>query len=199
MKKIGLKNAPKKEKKPPTKEMKGLQLVMGGVFLLIVRLLVTNGLDSLSLLAAGILFAAGFIRWRKQPGSKSALFASIILALTGCLELISSIAETELQKTVAAVVLTAAALAAALCASWRIISVSISFCEEERAKDTADILRQRKWWVLVGYTACSLWALVDALTGLYPNVGVIMRIIAILVDVFFLSALFQVRKVLESR
>lgn len=199
MKKIGLKRVSKGEKKPPTKEMKGLQLIMGGVFLLIVRLLVTNGLESLSLFMAGILFAAGFIRWKKQQGSKAALFASLILALSGIFELICSLAETELQKTVSALILIGITFAAALCIALRVISVSVSFCEEEKAPDTADILRQRKWWVIVGYTACSLWALVDVLTGLYPNVGVIMRILAILIDIFFLSALFQVRDILDKK
>ncbi len=196
MKKI--KHIPQKEKKPPTREMKGLQMAMGGVFLLIVRLMVTNGLDSLSLLAAGILFAAGFVRWGKIPGRKGALFTSLVLALTGGLELVSAAAETELQKNAAAVVLTTVGLAAALYTALCVIRLCISFCEERRAKDTADILRQRKWWVVTGYTACGIWALVDALTGLYPNVGVIMRIAAILVDIFFLSALFQVRKVLDT-
>lgn len=198
MKKVELKRTSPKSKNPPTKELKGLQLAMGGVFLLIVRLMVTNGLDSLSLLAAGILFAAGFARWRKIPGNKAALLISLVLAVTGVFELVSSAAETDMQKKAAVIALTVIGFASALCITLRIILNSISFCEERQAKDTADILRQRKWWVVIGYTACSIWALIDALTGLYPNIGVIMRIVAILVDIFFLSALFQVRKILDT-
>ena len=56
------------------------------------------------------------------------------------------------------------------------------------------ILAQRRWWVGVGYVLCGGWAMLDGFTGLLPNVGVIMRVVSILVDVFFLSALFQARR-----
>ena len=36
--------------------------------------------------------------------------------------------------------------------------------------------------------------MLDGFTGLWPNVGVVMRVVSILVDVFFLSALFQTRR-----
>ena len=55
-----------KVKRPPTTDMKGLQCVMGSVFLLIMRLLLTEGLASTMLLLASLFLAAGFIRWRKR-------------------------------------------------------------------------------------------------------------------------------------
>lgn len=195
MKKLNLKQKPKK---PPTAEMKGLQLFMGGVFMLVVRLMVTNGLDSLSLMAAGLLFAAGFVRWRKAPGCKSAALVSLLLTAAGFFEIVRAAAEDGTQRNVMAVILTVAGCGAALYTALRAIGTCVAFCVAERAEETAGILRQRRWWVGIGYAVCSAWALIDALTGLYPNVGVIMRILAILVDVFFLSALFQVRKVLDS-
>lgn len=198
MKKLNIKQKPKKEKKPPTTEMKGLHLYMGGVFMLIVRLMVTNGLESLSLMAAGLLFAAGFIRWRKMRGCKSAAAVSLVLTAAGFFEIIRAAAADETERNIMAVVLVLAGCGAAIYTALRALGVCVAFCRAERAEETAGILRQRKWWVGIGYGLCSVWALIDALTGLYPNVGVVMRIAAILVDVFFLSALFQVRNLLDK-
>jgi hypothetical protein len=173
----------------PTPEIKGLHCAMGGLFLLTTRLLVTNGLDSLALIAAGIFLCIGMARWKKGAGAA----AGVVLSLTGIGELIGHTLDGDLLPIVCTVI----GLAAALYLAEQIFSV----CREMALSSgkTVEILRQRRWWVRIGYTLCAAWSLIDALTGLYPNVGVVMRVAAILVDVFFLSVLFQVQQVVASQ
>ena len=70
-------------------------------------------------------------------------------------------------------------------------------CREERDEKTEGILLQRRWWIGIGYALCGGWTVFDLLTGLYPNIGLVMRLAAIIINVFFLSALFQVRGLIE--
>ena len=190
---------PKKTRKPATSEMKGLQLIMGAIFLFAARLMVAGGLATLMLFAASIMYGCGMWRWRKKdPVCRTGAAIAIVLLLGGVTETWGYTA--DVSKTVSLTVhsiATIAGTAAAVVLAMLTFRVSAAFCRELGATDTADILAQRRWWMMIGYAVCGGWVLVDLLTGWMPNVGVIMRIASILLDVFFLSALFQVRKQLE--
>lgn len=179
--------------------MKGLQLVMGGIFLCAARLMVAGGLATLMLFAAAIMFGCGMWRWRRLdtkciPG----IIPAVVLFLGGVTETWGYTA--QVSQTVSLAVhgaVTAAGTVAAILLAMITFRVSMEICCKEGAKETAEILAQRRWWIMIGYAACGGWVLVDLLTGWMPNIGVIMRIGSILLDIFYLSALFQVRKVLE--
>jgi len=183
---------------PDTPQVKGLRAVMGGIFLLTLRLMVTNGLDSLAIMVAGVLFLMGFYHWRNEKGSLPGMLLSLVLSLVGFFELTSSVIENAFMAKVSAILLILAGFGAGLYLILRSLDVGIGICSGKKAIDTAEILTQRKWWVLIGYSAASVWAVIDVLTGWMPNIGVIMRVIAIVVDVFVLSAFFQVQKVLAE-
>ena len=178
---------------PRTPEMKGLSMVMGGAFLLAARLMVAPGIGNLFLLLAAVFLAWGLARWGK--GTRHfplGVLAPLVLIPCGVIEITGFALPGglfQLAEGAAYLAGTAASVAWAL--------VVFDYCAglvSGRSDKTLQILRQRRWWVGAGYIACGAWAMVDGFTGWMPNVGVVMRAAAIVVDVFFLSALFQVRR-----
>ncbi len=189
----------KKITRPAGSEMKGLQLIMGGIFLCAARLMVAGGLATLMLFIASVMFGCGMWRWRRTGRRVCAgIIPAAVLLLGGVTETWGYTAQGS--QTVSLCVHSAATVlgtAAAVVLSLITFRVSAKICRDEGAQETAEILDQRQWWIMIGYAACGGWVLLDLLTGWMPNIGVIMRIVSILLDVFYLSALFQVRKVLE--
>ncbi len=189
----------KKITRPAGSERKGLQLVMGGIFLCAARLMVAGGLATLMLFIAAVMFGCGMWRWRRvDTKCLMGIIPAVILLLGGVTETWGYTARVSQAVSLsvhgaATVIGTAAAIFLALIT----FRVSAQICRKEGAKDTAEILAQRQWWIVIGYAVCGGWVLVDLLTGWMPNIGVILRIASILLDIFYLSALFQVRKVLE--
>ena len=189
----------KKSTRPAGPEMKGLQLIMGGIFLCAARLMVTGGLATLMLFIASVMFGCGMWRWRRVDSKcMTGIIPAVVLLLGGVTETWGYTA--QVSQTVSLSVHGAATVigtAAAIFLAMITFRVSAEICRNEGAKETAEILAQRQWWITIGYAACGGWVLIDLLTGWMPNIGVIMRIASILLDIFYLSALFQVRKVLE--
>ena len=192
-------NKKDKIKKPVTIEMKGLQLIMGAIFLFASRLMVTGGLATLMLFAGAIMYGCGLWRWRKKdPACRWGVLAAMVLLLGVVTETWGYTA--DVSETVSLAVHGAATVAgtiAAMVMALLTFRVVTALSREYGAEETAQILEQRRWWIMVGYAVCGGWVLIDLLTGWMPNVGVIMRIASILLDIFFLSALFQVRKLLD--
>ena len=187
-----------KVKRPPTADMKGLQWVMGSVFLLIMRLLLTEGLASTMFLLASLFLAAGFIRWRKRTPLWGAGIAGAAVMLAGAAAefwgyTAGNSSGVLALHTIMTVLVTAGAILSMLIAA----NTATHICREERDEKTEGILLQRRWWIGVGYALCGGWTVFDLLTGLYPNIGLVMRLAAIIINVFFLSALFQVRGLIE--
>ena len=187
-----------KVKRPPTPDMKGLQCVMGSVFLLIMRLLLTEGLASSMLLLASLFLAAGFIRWRKRTPLWGAGIAGAAVMLAGAAAefwgyTAGNSSGVLALHTIMTVLVTAGAILSMLIAA----NTAAHICREERDEKTEGILLQRRWWIGIGYALCGGWTVFDLLTGLYPNIGLVMRLAAIIINVFFLSALFQVRGLIE--
>lgn len=183
----------RREKIPRTAEMKGLSLMMGGVFLLAARLMVAPGIGSLFLMLAAVLLTWGMARWgRRVPYFPLGGLAALLLIPCAVVEIIG-FAEPGgvffLAEGAAYIVGTAASMTVAL--------LAFAYCRTmvgDRSEKVEGILAQRRWWIGVGYLVCGGWAMLDGFTGLWPNVGVILRIVSILLDVFFLSVLFQVRR-----
>lgn len=183
----------RREKIPRTAEMKGLSLMMGGVFLLAARLMVAPGIGSLFLMLAAVLLTWGMARWgRRVPYFPLGVLAALLLIPCAVVEIIG-FAEPGgfffLAEGAAYIVGTAASITVAL--------LTFAYCRTmvgDRSEKVEGILAQRRWWIGVGYLICGGWAMLDGFTGLWPNVGVILRVVSILLDVFFLSVLFQVRR-----
>ena len=178
---------------PRTPEMKGLSLVMGGLFLLAARLMVAPGIGSLFLLLAAVFLAWGIGRWgRGTRYFPLGVLAPLVLIPCGVIEITGYAAPGGAFRLAEGAAYLAGTAASAV---WAL--VVLDYCiglVSGGPEKTVQILRQRRWWVGVGYAACGAWAMVDGFTGLLPNVGVVMRAAAIVIDVFFLSALFQVRR-----
>ncbi len=151
------------------------------------------------LFAATIMYGCGLWRWRKKDSACSwgAWIALLLLVgvVTETWGYTAAVSETVSHAVHGAA--TVAGTAAAMVMALLTFRVGAALCRELDAEETAQILEQRRWWIMVGYAICGGWVLIDLLTGWMPNIGVILRIASILLDIFFLSALFQVRKLLE--
>ena len=178
---------------PKTPEMKGLSLMMGGVFLLAARLMVAPGIGSLFLLLAAVFLIWGMARWgRRVQRFPLGVLSALVLVPCAVVELVGFTLQDGWFS-----ILEGAAYIAGTAASVVLALLTFDYCRSlvrGKSEKVEGILTQRRWWVGVGYILCGGWAMLDGFTGLLPNVGVVMRVISILIDVFFLSALFQVRR-----
>ncbi len=183
----------RRDKIPSTPEMKGLTLIMGGVFLLAARLMVAPGIGSLFLLLAAVFLTWGMARWgRRVRRFPMGVLCALVLIPCAVIEIIGFTLSGGWFAF-----LEGAAYIAGTAASVVLALLTFEYCRtlvRGKSEKVEGILAQRRWWVGVGYVLCGGWAMLDGFTGLLPNVGVIMRVVSILVDVFFLSALFQARR-----
>lgn len=173
-------------------------MIMGSVFFLTMRLLLTEGLATFMLLLASIFLLIGLIRWKGRSAyTRIGILGAVILLIGGLIEFWGyTAAHGEFTRTVHTITIILATLSAA-CAYLISADIAADIAGEERDTQTEGILKQRKWWIGIGYLICGGWTVFDLLTGLFPNVGIVMRIAAIIINVFYLSALFQVRKLIE--
>ena len=183
----------RRDKIPSIPEMKGLTLIMGGVFLLAARLMVAPGIGSLFLLLAAVFLTWGMARWgRRVRRFPMGVLCALVLIPCAVVEIIGFTLSGGWFAF-----LEGAAYIAGTAASVVLALLTFEYCRtlvRGKSEKVEGILAQRRWWVGVGYVLCGGWAMLDGFTGLLPNVGVIMRVVSILVDVFFLSALFQARR-----